>query len=311
MFIRQPTSVFDPAKPDTRFSKKGLACLALIYIIWGSTYLAIRISVREGSGFEPFYLGASRTLASAILLLAWAALRKERLIPDREEVGVLFVSGLFLWIGGNALVMLAVRTADSGLAALLVGSMPIWTAIVTSVWDRKPPAPKLFGAILLGFIGLSVLSWPVLRAGIHAELWSLLALIVAPLLWGFGSVLITRRPTRLMPASLAAYQQLFGAVGFLALAILLEEPWPNPIAEAWAAWAYLMFFGGVVAFTSFLVALKELPTDITMTYAYANPVIAVFLGWAVLDESVTGWTLSGAALILLSIAGVFRQKRSR
>lgn len=304
-------SVLNPVEPEASFSRKGLVALALIYLIWGSTYLAIRIAVREGSGFGPFFLGASRTLASSVLLMVWAAYRRERLIPTFTETGVLIISGLFLWIGGNALVMLAVRTADSGLAALLVGSMPIWTAIVTSVWERKMPAPKLFGAILLGFFGLAVLSWPVIRSGVHTEIWSLLALILAPLLWGTGSVILARKSMRLAPAATAAYQQIFGSIGFFALALLLKEPWPDPIAEAWLAWGYLMFFGGVVAFTSFMVALRELPTDITMTYAYANPVIAVLLGWIVLDEAVTGWTISGAALILFGIAGVFHQKQQK
>jgi len=106
----------------------------------------------------------------------------------------------------------------------------------------------------------------------------------------------------------SGYQQIVGAAGFGATVLLLGEAWTKPSAEAWLAWGYLVIFGSLFAFTAFIRALKLLPTKIVVTYAYVNPVIAVFLGWLVLGETVTLWTLGGASLVLLGVAGVFRER---
>lgn len=284
----------------------GLLHLFVVYVVWGSTYLAIRIAVREDSGFPPFLLGASRTLAAAALLLAWNVLRRGLRLPTRSEWGVLVVSGLLMWVGGNGLVNWAEQRADSGYAALLVGTMPMWVALVEAVIDRQLPSPLLFVWLLVGFAGLFILVWPVLRAGARADAYSVVALILAPLWWGIGSILQTRRPVSLSPTASAAWQQLVGAAGFLLVALLAGETPPRPGRAAWMAWAYLVAAGSIVAFTSFLRALRLLPTRLVATYTYANPIIAVLLGWLVLHERITGWTAAGTALVFLGIAGTFR-----
>ncbi|MDJ0765343.1 MAG: EamA family transporter [Myxococcota bacterium] len=288
----------------------GLINLSVVYVIWGSTYLAIRVAVREGSGIDPFFLGASRTLVAGMLLLLWNALRNNRLRVSQGELAVLAVSGLLLWLGGNGLVNWAAQHADSGYAALLVGTMPIWVALIESVVDRKPPSVMLLGSLVLGFGGLGLLTYPKLHDAGRADVWAVIALLAAPLCWGAGSVLQTRRPVQLSPTASSAYQQLFGAVGFFAVSYLAGESAMNPVPEAWLAWIYLVIAGSLVAFTCFIFSLRILPTPVVMTYAYVNPVIAVFLGWLLLDEPVSGWTLGGAALILLGVAGVFRSKRA-
>jgi drug/metabolite transporter (DMT)-like permease len=101
---------------------------------------------------------------------------------------------------------------------------------------------------------------------------------------------------------------LFGAIGFAIVALLLGEPKPTPTPQAWAAFAYLVIFGSVFAFTAYVTALQKLPTRIVMTYAYVNPVLAVLLGWAVLNEQITIWTIGGSLLVLLGVAGVFRER---
>lgn len=293
-------------------SRAGLAHLLVVYIAWGSTYLAIRVAVREGAGFPPFYLGASRTLAAAIVLLAWNLARGGRMLPTAAEWRVLLPSALLMWIGGNGLVNWAEQRADSGYAALLVGTMPIWVALIESVWDRRLPAARLLLWTLCGFFGLFLLSWPVLRQGVRADILALIALILAPLWWGIGSILQTRRPVDLGPTASAGWQQLIGAAGFVGVALLAGEPLPRPTAQAWAAWGYLVLAGSILAFTSFLRALRLLPTRVVATYTYANPIIALFLGWLILGEQVTGWTLAGTALVFAGIAGTFRMRtRSR
>ena len=289
----------------------GMLHLSIVYVIWGSTYLAIRIAVREGSGFPPFTLSMTRVLLSGALLLILGILRRKRIQPSRDELVVLLGSGLLLWTGGNGLVTWAEQRADSGLAAMIVGSMPIWTALIEAVVDRRLPTLRLILALMVGFIGISLLSIPSLRTGIRADVLAILALLSAPISWATGSVLQSRRQTSLAPQVSAGYQSLFGGLGFLVLVVVFGEPKPVPTNEAWLAWGYLVLFGSVIAFTSYVQVLKLLPMSIAMTYAYVNPVIAVLLGALILGEPITLWTVSGAVLVILGVAGVFRDRSIR
>jgi drug/metabolite transporter (DMT)-like permease len=282
--------------------------LLLVYLVWGSTYLAIRIAVREGTGFPPFTMTAMRTFAGGGLLLLWTAALGQRVRLTRREMLTLAVSGGLLWTGGNGLVVWAEQWAASGYAALVVASAPIWTALLESLWERKLPTALLVGALVVGLAGVGLLSVPADAAGAHLEVASLVALLLAALTWSIGSVLQRRHAVGVSPLVSAAYQMLFGSAGLLLAALLTGEPRPAPTTEAWLAWAYLVAVGSLVGFTSYVQALRRLPLPITMTYAYVNPVIAVALGWLVLGESITLWTLSGMALVLLGVAGVFRDR---
>ena len=144
-----------------------------------------------------------------------------------------------------------------------------------------------------------------------SDLFGVLAVIFAAVSWGFGSIIVGRRPLSLDPIVISGWQQLVGAVGFTAIALLVREPAPRPTPEAWAAWVYLVVFGSLLAYTSFVYALKLLPTTVVMTYAYVNPAIAVMLGWLILSEPITGYTIVGMTLIVAGVYGVFREKGKR
>jgi drug/metabolite transporter (DMT)-like permease len=293
---------------EKQINSTGLLNLLVVYLVWGSTYLAIRVAVKDQGGFTPFILGFTRVVAGGSLLIIWGALRGERLKPTKQEILTLVVSGLMLWVGGNGLVNWAEQRTDSGLAALIIAATPIWVAIVEAAIDRKLPSWRMVAALLTGFGGIALLTVPTLRNGVSADIISIIALLLAGLSWGSGSVFQSRRPVELSSVVNAGYQHLVGAIGFGVLVLVLGETWNTPSADAWLAWAYLVIFGSLFAFTSFLRALKLLPTKIVMTYAYVNPVIAVFLGWFILQEKVTAWTLGGALLVLLGVAGVFRER---
>ena len=293
---------------DKKLNVPGLLNLLVIYIVWGSTYLAIRIAVRDGSGFSPFFLGGTRIGSAGILLLLWSIFKRKRLRLNPKELIHLIVLGISLWIGGNGLVTWAEQRTESGLAALIIAAVPIWTAIIAGIIDRKPPTIRMIGALLVGFMGMAVLSVPVFKSGVQADIWSIFGLLVAGISWSIGSVLQGRTPMDLSTEVSAGYQQLFGGVGLIGLGLILNEPYPNPITEAWFAWGYLLIFGSILAYTSFVRALRLLPTKIVMTYPYVNPIIAVFLGWIILNESVSIWTLGGAGLVLVGVAGVFRER---
>ena len=299
-----------PSKaPDARTSLSwaGLIHLLVVYVVWGSTFLAIRVAVRAGSGFPPFWMGTSRVLIGGVVLLGWAALRRQRIRPTSHELRVLAASGVCLWFGGNGLVTWAETHADSGFAALVFGSMPLWAALMEALLERRAPPARLLVSILIGLTGVALLSAPVLGRRQPGDAASVVALFLSAISWAAGTILQRRRPVAVVPQVSAAYQQLSAGVAYATAALLSREPWPQPTNEALAAWGYLVVIGSIFAFTSYVAAVQLLPTRIVVTHAYVNPLIAVLLGAVVLREPVTGWTLAGLTCILAGVAGVFRQ----
>jgi drug/metabolite transporter (DMT)-like permease len=282
--------------------------LVVTWVVWGSTYLGIRLAVREGAGWGPFWLGAARVFVAAAVLLAVCRLRRVPIRPTGRELAVIAGSGVLMWVLGNGAVNWAEQRIDSGLAALVVGAMPMWVVVMESALDRRRPSFRLVAAVGVGFAGLAVLTLPLWRHGATGDLAGVAAVAGGAIAWGAGSVWMSRRPSRVDSFAIAGLQQLAGGFGFLAAAALTAEPLPTPTPEAWAAFAYLTVFGSVIAYTCFVYALKMLPTTLVMTYTYVNPVIAVVLGWLLIGESITGYTGVGTLLIIAGVAGVFHEK---
>lgn len=299
-----------PGSPssDKKTNWFGLANLFIVYVVWGSTYLAIRVAVREGSGFPPLFMAGTRVVTAGIILLIIAAIQKSRIRLTRQEYLRLFISGAVLWLGGNGLVVIAEQHVDSSIAALIIGSTPLVVASMEFVLDRKAPSGLMIVSMLTGFAGVGLLSAPAFLNGVRAEGLYVLLIVLASALWGAGSLYLSRNPVKVDPAISSGYQHLAGAVVLLTAALIAREPLPHPAAQEFLAWGYLVVFGSLLAFTSYIRALHLLPTNLVMTYAYVNPVIAVILGRLILKEEITAWTLGGMALILLGVAGVFRAR---
>lgn len=305
----QPEIDKKPIKPSA-LDPIGLANLFVVYLVWSSTYLAIRIAVREGAGFPPFTMAFMRSILGGVILLLISYLTRHRIWLTRQELFVVAASGILLWVGGNGLATFAEQRAESGLAALLVAASPIWAAVIEALIDRKLPSRRLVLALLIGFGGIALLTAPALMTGVEADVIAVLALLAAPITWASGSVLQARRRVDLSPRVSSAYQMLFASVAFLVPIVLLKEPLPAPAQDAWLAWVYLVIFG-TLAFISYVTALRRLPTRIVMTYAYVNPVLAVLLGHFVLGEEITIWTIGGSLLVLLGVAGIFRERLAK
>jgi len=284
----------------------GLIHLFIVYFVWGSTYLAIRIGIRSGAGFEPFWFGGMRVFTAGIILLGWGLLRGKNLRLSKKDLLILAGSGFLLWIGGNGLVVWAEQQVNSGIAALVVATVPIWVAFLDSILDSRIPTLKVILSLIIGFSGIFILSLPVFTSGIRADLLSILALLLASFSWASGLVLQTRHPVALSRGVSSGYQQLFGGIFFATIALIVREPLPTPTTQAWLAWGYLVIFGSVIAFTSFVTALQILPTRLVTTYSYVNPVIAVLLGWLILGEPITYWTIAGGVLVLIGVTGIYR-----
>jgi len=291
-------------------NREGLLSLSVVYVVWSSTYLAIRVAVRPGSGFPPFTLGATRLLVASTVLIFVALAARQNMRVSRNQLMVTAASGLLLWVGGNGLVNWAEQTSPSGFAALMLGSIPLWAALIQSVLDREKPTPILSASLACGFLGVAVLSGPSLIEGASIGLVDFAVLLTAAASWGLGSVLQTKMKPAAPPLVSSAYQQLFGAGGMCVVVLISNEQAAAPTADALLAWAYLIVFGSILAFTCYVTALRLLPTRIAMTYAYVNPILAVVLGAVLLHETVTLWVVAGAALIVLGVAGVFRSHLS-
>ena len=285
--------------------------LLIVYIVWGSTYLGIRVAVQEGSGFPPMIMSATRVFAGSLILIALARfIKKQSLRLTKEEWVVLSISGLALWWGGNGLLAIAEMTVPSGYAALIISCTPIWVAIIESILDKKRPSFFLIISLLIGVAGIAVLNWPAIIAGNLNDLKGLFLLIIAGLSWGAGSIYQKRKNIHTTPEISSAVQQFTGGIALLITSFIISEPTMNPVPSAWWAWGYLIIFGSVIAFTSFVKALKLLPPNIVFTYAFVNPVVAIVLGFIILGEPITPWTFAGATLVLVGVLGVFKEQKN-
>lgn len=274
---------------------------AAIYLIWGSTYLAIRIVVET---LPAFTSAAVRFLVAGGLLLAFLFLRGTPL-PSRAQWKHSLISGTLLLVGGNGLVVWAEKSIASSLAALLVALAPIWFALLD--WLRPGgvrPRFKTVAGIAVGFVGVSLL---VRGNGTphHSTLLGSIAVIVAGISWAAGSLFTKHSPNTGSPWMNAAAQMTCGGAGLAVVGLLLGEiqstHWPAVSARSLGWLAYLVVFGSWVGFSAYVWLLKVVSASRVSTYAYVNPLIAVFLGWLVLDEKFTPRMLAGALVV---VAGV-------
>ena len=253
-------------------------------------------------------MSATRVFCGSIILMGLAKIfYKDSLKINRDEFLVLFISGIALWFGGNGLVAIAETNINSGYAALIIACTPIWVAMIESILDKKQPSLFLFGSLFISILGITVLNWPAISTNDTTDLSSTFLLIFAGLSWGAGSIYQKRKGLKISPEVSSAYQQIFGGLVLFIASFLLSESDMSPSFTSWLAWAYLIIFGSVIAFTSFIKALKLLPAKIVFTYAFVNPIVAVMLGFLFLNESITIWTLIGSSLILIGVFGVFKE----
>ena len=291
---------------------KTFAYLAVIYLVWGSTYLAMRIGVMPGSGFPPFALGAARLLLAGPILLFISKITGHSIKISKRDLIDCIVSGLLMWLTGHGLILWSEQYVDSSYAALIIGSSPVWVLIIESFLNSKYPRLRSILFILFGFIGVALLIFPKMKEGSPLNVVSTLLILIGTISWGAGSIYQQRRETGTISSfTRSAYQQLFAGIAFLIVSIGLREPFPTPTLSAWMAWLYLLIFGSVIAFTTYVKALKELPVQVVMTHAYVNPVIAAILGSLVLSEKIEMIAIAGGAMIVVSVLGVIMDKKRR
>ncbi len=295
---------------DQKLPSRGLFHLCVVYVLWSTTYMGMRVGVGPSSGFPPFFFGAMRFPLAALILLGIARFQGLNMRPTGRELISLCIIGNIFWLVGHGLILWSAQYADSGFVCLMASTVPIWAALLQVIIYKKRPSVSMIVSLLIGFLGIAVLSLssPAQMRGAGPSV--IAALLIGAFGWALGSAVQARMPVALDTKVTAGYHQLAAGFGFLAVSLLLGEPAPHPTISAWVAWGYLVVFGSVFAFTSFVIILKLLPINIAMTYAYVNPVLALFLGWALLGEQITLRVVLGAALVLLSVFSIFNVRQA-
>lgn len=282
----------------TAARRVGLGHLLVLYVVWGSTYAAIRVAVAPG-GFAPMWMGALRMAVAGGALLGFAWLRGHRLRLDTQALLSLAAGGFMIWSAGNGLVMVAETEVPSSVAALVAATTPGWVALLDAVIDKRLPSPRTWLAISVGMLGVLALESDPTVAGVRSG--PLAALLFSAFCFAAGTIAHKRLAVEVPVSVRAGWEQLLATLGFVTLALARDEPIAMPSAAAWLAFSYLVLMGSVVAFTSFVVATKLLPTSIVSTHAFVNPIVAVALGWLLLGEPITLGTAVSGALIVISV----------
>jgi drug/metabolite transporter (DMT)-like permease len=281
-----------------------------LYIVWGTTYLGIKVGL-DGN-LPPALFAGLRTLPAAGILFAISAFRGATLRVDRRQLSVLSIAGILLLVGGQYGTILAEQYIPSGLSALVVALLPLWIALAESLFpDMQRPGALGWIGLIIGFTGLGILLFPRLvgiQAGTH-ELIGIAIQILATWLWTAGSIYSKRNPLRVDGIVATAWEMLIAGGFTLVLGTVLGE-WTgfSLTLKGAGALAYLTIVGSCIAFTAFVYALHHLPASKVMTYAYVNPVIAVFAGWLagsvglVPPEPVSASVFVGMIVIVAGVA---------
>jgi drug/metabolite transporter (DMT)-like permease len=306
--------------PDRDAGNRGgriVGAFAAVYVVWGSTYLAIRYAVET---MPPLLMAGSRFAVSGAILYAWARFRGAAK-PTAAEWRTAAITGFLLICIGNGSVAWAERRVPSGLAALLVAVVPLWMVLLD--WIRPGgirPRKAVMAGVIIGLVGLAVLvGRDSLMGGGQGGIDALGAgvLVAASMSWAIGSV-FNRHGARPDSAAMStALQMLGGSVSLLVLGFALGETNGVHMATitraSWLGWVYLVTFGALLGFTAYIYLLRNVSPAKASTYAYVNPVVAVILGWAVAGEVVTPRTVLAAAIILGGVAmiTIARSRRVR
>jgi len=282
--------------------KKVAAAFAAVYLIWGSTYLAIRIVIET---FPPFFMAGTRfMIAGAILYLIMRLRGAQR--PTLNHWGKAAIVGGLMLMGGHGAVVWAEQYIPSGLTSLLVATVPLWIALLTWISTRNKPRLPVAAGIILGFIGVGLLVGDI---GTSGETSIILAggtaLMLGTLLWASGS-LYSRSANLPSPSLLATAMEMVtgGAVLFVASFVTGEYTrvrLDQVSMRSAFSWIYLIVFGSLIGYTSYMWLLKNVNPEHVSTYAYVNPVVALFLGWALASETLSTQDIIAALVILTAV----------
>jgi drug/metabolite transporter (DMT)-like permease len=286
------------------------AALLIVYVIWGSTYLGILVAVRT---FPPFLMGAARFLIAGALLYAWSIRRGDRR-GDRPQpkhwAAAALVGGLLL-VSANGLLCWAEQHVDSGVSSLVIATVPLWMALFDRVGYGQRLSRTAVAGLVVGLGGAALLAGPTGPGQIEAG--GALVLLVSAISWAAGSLYSRRAPLPRRPLVGASMEMLAGGAMLAVLGLAVGEgsqvshvSWNSILALS-----YLIVFGSLIGFSAYIWLLRAAPTSLVSTYAYVNPGVAVFLGWALESEPIGARTVVAGVMILLAVALIVRTRPAR
>jgi drug/metabolite transporter (DMT)-like permease len=284
--------------------------LVTVYVVWGSTYLGIRYAIGAGTGqpgLPPLLMAGTRFMLAGALLYGWAIRRPaadgEPDRPTRQQWVACAVIGTLLLLGGNGLVTLAERKVASGIAAVIIALVPIWVAVIGLLFGRDRLPRIGVAGLAVGFAGAFVLANPT-GAG-HLAPGGVLMLIAATLSWAIGSYYSRSATVPRRPLVMTGMEMLCGGAAMTLVSVVTGDAFTLHLGnvgwKAWVAYAYLVVFGSMVAFTAYAWLLRNARLSLVTTYAYVNPAVAVLLGALFLGERLTARALVASALILVGV----------
>jgi drug/metabolite transporter (DMT)-like permease len=303
------TSTAQSAAPAAKAGALSWIALATVWIVWGSTYLGIRVAVQA---IPPYLMAGTRyTLAGALLFaLIWIAQGRPRVKFSWDELRSVLVAALMLLVIGNGLLCWSEVHLESGAAALLVATVPMWMILIDALIVRRLRLLPLAG-IVLGTLGIAMLvGTPSLRASILP----VVLVLVGSLSWAAGSVYARRHSAQQLNPLLPALEMFVAGLIMSVIGIAIGEPAYLHVAQLPASaiwgWAWLVVAGAMIAYSAYGYAVRTLPTGVVATYAYVNPIVAVILGVLLLKEPLTWNLLAGGFAIVLSVIAIVVDNRN-
>ena len=299
------------AQPSPAVQKAGLLSwisLLTVWFVWGSTFLGIRVAVQS---IPPFLMAGTRyTVAGALLAaIVWVLQRGRRQAITVAELTGVLVTAFLLLVCGNGLLCVSEVRLESGTAALIVATTPVWMILIDAVLSRRLRTTALAG-ILLGTAGVFAL---VGVPSAHAPLSAAILVLIGSFAWAVGSVYARQRSSQHLNPMLPALEMLAGGIMLSIVGVGRGEMHALHIAQLPAAaiggWLWLVVAGAMIAYSAYAYAVRTLPTNIVATYAYVNPIVAVILGAVILKEALTWNVLAGGAAIVLSVIAIMLGNR--
>ncbi len=293
-------------------TKIWVALLAL-YIVWGSTYLGIRFAVET---IPPFLQAGLRFLISGLILLVWRRAAGDEM-PTRKQWKSLAIIGTLLLLGGNGLVSFAEQRIASGIAALIVGTVPLWLVFIEALRrGGVKPTWQAFVGLIVGFGGIYLLIGPSELTGkLQFDLIGTVAVVIAAFLWSIGSIYSRSAELPESALMMTGGEMLAGSIPILIVSLLIGEwktfSFTQVSTQSWLALIYLITFGSMIGFVSYIWLLQNAPVSLVATYAYVNPLVAVFLGNWFAQESLTPRILLAAGIIIGSVVFINSARQAK
>jgi drug/metabolite transporter (DMT)-like permease len=276
---------------------KVWTALVTVYVIWGSTYLGIAVT---GETIPPLFAASTRFIAAGGMMVLVVLLRGGQRV-SRRALGSCILIGLLL-PGANAVLFFAERNVPTGLASLIIASVPLWVVVLRLAAHERLPWQALAG-VGVGFAGVAILAQP--SGG--AKAWGIALCVLSAIMWSIGSVLSARVTMPDDPFAATAYEMLAGGLVMLPISLFTVHDF-SPSTASILGWIYLVTFGSIIGYTAYVWLLANAPLGLVSTYAYVNPVVAIALGVAFRGEQLTWRLLLGAAIVVVAVATVVRQE---